>query len=283
MARTATVDRRDRVAELHDQLTASVEALVTSEDWKAMLDTAAKFHTYSPRNVMLIMCQNPGATRVAGFHKWLELGRHVNKGEHGIAILAPCAYTIRDDETDETHCVLRGFKVAHVFDIEQTGGEDIADVRPVLLDGSAPAGMWDALEGQVNAAGYVIYRYQPPSGANGFTDPAGHRVVVRADVDAAQAVKTLTHELAHIVLGHVADPSGYFTCRGRCEVEAESVAYIVCSALGMPTDDYSLPYVARWAGGDAASVQQAAEKVIGAARTIVATLAPSCDAGEVAA
>jgi hypothetical protein len=27
--------------------------------------------------------------RVVGFHKWLELGRHVTRGSKGIAILAP--------------------------------------------------------------------------------------------------------------------------------------------------------------------------------------------------
>ncbi len=251
MTRTATVDRADRVAELHDQLTASVEALLTSEDWKAMLDMAAKFHNYSARNIMLILCQRPDATRVAGFRSWLALGRHVRKGENGIAILAPCVYKRDDEVTGETVTRLGGFKVAHVFDIAQTDGDDIADVRPELLDGSAPEGMWDALEGQVTAAGYVVYRYRPPAGANGFTDPAGHRVVVRDDVDEAQAVKTLTHELAHILLDHVTDLTGYAICRGRCEVEAESVAHVVCSALGMPTDSYSLPYVARWADGNA--------------------------------
>ena len=42
------------------------------------------------------------------------------------------------------------------------------------------------------------------------------------------------------------------TCPGPLkEVEAESVAYVVASVHGMPTDEYSFPYVAGWAGEDA--------------------------------
>ena len=89
MARTATVDASDRVALLHDQLTASVEALVTSEDWRRMLDTASRFHQYSPANVLLILSQKPDATRVAGYKTWQSLGRQVKKGERGIGIFAP--------------------------------------------------------------------------------------------------------------------------------------------------------------------------------------------------
>ena len=60
------------------------------------------------------------------------------------------------------------------------------------------------------------------------------------------------------------------SCRGRFEVEAESVAYIVCAALGMQTEGYSLAYVAGWSGGDVAKVRQTAEKVVKVADTILA-------------
>ena len=50
---------------------------------------AARFHTYSPNNIWLILAQNPDATQVAGFHTWRKIGRQVRKGERGIAILAP--------------------------------------------------------------------------------------------------------------------------------------------------------------------------------------------------
>ena len=84
--------RAERLAELHEQIAGGVAALVGSDAWRAMLDTAAKFHSYSLGNVVLIALQAPQATRVAGFRTWKSLGRQVRKGERGIGILAPCTY-----------------------------------------------------------------------------------------------------------------------------------------------------------------------------------------------
>jgi antirestriction protein ArdC len=37
--------------------------------------------------------------------------------------------------------------------------------------------------------------------------------------------------------------------RQLAELDAESTAYVVCQSLGLDTSDYSLGYVAAWAGG----------------------------------
>ena len=93
--------------------------------------------------------------------------------------------------------------------------------------------------------------------ANGSTDPATRTVIVRDDLSPAQACKTLVHERAHILLGHVDSEASYQICREQCEVEAESVAYLVCTQVGIDAADYSLPYVARWADGDLELIQKA--------------------------
>lgn len=61
-------------------------------------------------------------------------------------------------------------------------------------------------------------------------------------------MKTLAHEIAHAMLHEQA------TNRPVAELEAESVAYAVCHALGIDTGDYSFGYVATWAGGGAEAV-----------------------------
>jgi hypothetical protein len=91
-------------------------------------------------------------------------------------------------------------------------------------------------------------------------------------VSDAQATKTLAHELGHILCGHEVS---LFGCRGRLEVEAESVAYVVCQAQGMASDGYSLPYVAGWSGGDVAQVRQTAETVVRVAGAICEALEAS--------
>jgi hypothetical protein len=118
-------------------------------------------------------------------------------------------------------------------------------VRPKLLSGDAPEGIWDALVKQANAAGYDVIRDTRGS-ANGYCDFVSGRIAVRPDVEDLQAVKTLVHELAHALL-HDAEPR---PPRDAAEVEVESVAFIVLDALGLASDGYSFPYVAQWAGGD---------------------------------
>jgi hypothetical protein len=109
--------------------------------------------------------------------------------------------------------------------------------RPELLQGEAPAGLWDALAAQIESEGYTVERGECDGGANGWTRFADRVVRVRADIDDAAAVKTASHELAHLLLH---DGTEYATgCRGRAEVEAESVAYLVCDRAGLASDQYS--------------------------------------------
>jgi hypothetical protein len=61
------------------------------------LNAMSRFHSYSWTNSLLIAMQNPEATLVAGFQRWLKQGRYVRKGEKGIGIMAPLVYRKRDD------------------------------------------------------------------------------------------------------------------------------------------------------------------------------------------
>jgi hypothetical protein len=56
------------------------------------------------------------------------------------------------------------------------------------------------------------------------------------------------------------------------EVEVESVAFIVCDALGLDSGGYSFPYVTRWAEGSEEFVKQTAERAIGCAKRILERL-----------
>jgi len=274
---------RDKLAEVHEQLAQAVEALASGEDWRAMLATAARFHTYSPNNVLLILRQAPWATRVAGYRKWQSLGRQVRKGERSIAVLAPCTYKAKTDdhenktpETTEAPKVLRGFRVVHVFDVSQTDGDPLPSLPAPLLEGGSPAALWDGLASQVVAAGFGLDRGDC-DGANGRTDYLTRLVRVRDDVDGAQGAKTLAHELAHVMLHDRTEQAT--VCRGRAEVEAESVAFLVCAGAGLDTERYSFPYVTVWSGGKPEAVRETAGRVITTARVILDALGLWCPEG----
>lgn len=307
--------RAAKLDALHGTLTEQIAALRTGQDWQRWLQVAARFHNYSFNNVLLIAAQRPGATAVAGYEAWKALGRQVDKGERGIQILAPvvrrtapadspageAALSQASDPTSDDSQTsgrgaprVAGFRVAHVFDVTQTSGAPLPErPTPQLLAGQAPAGLWGVLAAQVHAHGFTLERGPCLGGlANGLTDYTTRTVTVRADVDDAQAVKTLAHELAHVLLhdptatagvAGPADPSASGAalavdsagrCRGRVEVEAESVAYLVTASHGLDSGVYAFPYVAGWAGSvDAVTpetvVRSTGQRVLTAARVIL--------------
>jgi antirestriction protein ArdC len=279
--------RTDRLAEAHDRLVAAIEALVGGEDWQRFLDTARRFRAYSLNNLLLIYTQRPDATRVAGYRTWQSLGRQVRRGEQGIAILAPCTYRPAaddiDEQTDTPTRVLRGFKVVHVFDIDQTEGDPLPAPPVHLLDGEDPGQVTDRLAAVIEAHGFTFTRGPMPAGhtdANGVTDYTARAVTVRHDLAAAQQAKTTAHELAHVLLH---DPAtGNRPERNVCEIEAESVAYLVCGSHGLASGDYSFGYVATWAAGDSAAVRATAERVTACAARILDALDPSDQAEQAA-
>ena len=84
--------KKSEMDEMIQRIDEGVKAVFESERYKEYLKFASKFTDYSARNTMLINMQKPDATPVAANGKWKELGRHINKGETGIAIFAPTPY-----------------------------------------------------------------------------------------------------------------------------------------------------------------------------------------------
>jgi DNA primase len=269
-------NRSETVERLHDQLQASLQELVTSEDWQQALAVAARFHNYSFSNTQLIRAQalargfTPG--RVAGYRMWQQLGRQVRRGEHGLQILAPIIRKTAPDNGEQEERQVVGFRAVNVFDISQTDGEPLPEVTATLVDGDLPA-HWDRVSELITTSGYdlQVANADRLGDANGITDWHHKDVVVRASLPGAQRFKTAVHELAHIRL-HEPTTKDRPSCRGIVEVEAESVAYMVCAAIGIDSAGYSLPYVASWSGGDVSKVAATANRVIGCAREVITQL-----------
>ena len=63
-----------------------------------------------------------------------------------------------------------------------------------------------------------------------------------------QTMKTGVHEVSHALLHdrEVMDAEGVLKDQTTKEVEAESIAYIVCNHFGLDTSEYSFTYIASW-------------------------------------
>lgn len=280
--------KRAEMEALHAKLAAEVEALRDSERWAAYLRFMGSFHRYSFNNMLLIFTQRPDATRVAGYRAWQAKGRQVRRGEQSIRILAPCTVKVEMEnvETGETEEATRlRFKPTSVFDMSQTdpieGREDVSEVARPLV-GEDTAGIVGRVVDYLAAQDVPVTFEEITSGAHGYTTPAddktgeGVRVVIDSRLSPAHQAKTAIHEAAHIALGHVENLADYIEHRGRCEVEAESVAYVVAGLMGLDASSYSTGYVAGWMQTAEADVlKDTAAAVLAAVHALAEALAPA--------
>lgn len=308
--------QRAKVEEVSRRLGAAVEALTSGEDWARAMAFAARFRSRSFANTLLIWSQHqhayesgqvlsPEPTYVAGFKQWQQVGRCVDGGQRGYMILAPrTARFVAGDEGEtaprrrlgpgeqpdpgeQAASRMVGVKRAWVWDVSQTSGDPIPErPRPQLLEGQAPAGLWEGLAAQVAARGFSLHDVDDAAalgGANGMTDYRDRGVSVRGDMAPAARVKTLAHELAHVVM-HEPTDEGRSPHRGIVEVEAESVAMMVGAAFGIDTAGYTVGYVGGWAASVAGKrpvevVRETGERVRRVALDIL-TLLPDTGIGD---
>lgn len=262
-------------------LESGVEELFTSNRYQEFLKTMAKFHNYSFNNTMLIAMQRPDATLVTSYKNWQSMGRQVMKGEKGITIIAPAPYkkmkekevldenqrpimgTDGKPKTEQVEVTVPHFKAVTVFDIAQTSGEPIQTLAPELL--TAAVQDFDSFMQAIQKISPVPIRFDEIDGnANGYYHNADKEIVIKKGLSESQTLKTAIHETVHAKLHdkEIMESLGVEKDRLTKEVEAESVAYCVCSSFGLDTSDYSFPYIARWSSSREMKEMKASMDVI---------------------
>ena len=271
------------------KLSEGIADLTSSDNWRQYLQIQAQFPHYSARNAMLILCQDPYATRVASYRRWQSMGRQVQKGQHGLSILAPLIYQQINEETGEKQGAIKGFRLVSVFDVAQTEGDPLPEITTKLL-GNDPDGLFDHLSQVARGLGFTVTDATFEDERNGDCNHESMMIRVKRDNAPAQRVKTLAHELGHAMLH--CTPADRIE-RTLCELEAESVAYVVCQSLGLETSDYSFGYVAGWAGdaekaqelimASASRIQKSANAIVSQVEEAVEVFAVAQGVGQVGA
>jgi hypothetical protein len=275
------------------QLTrASVEGLVQAiesghnEVFSSYLETMARFHTYSARNVLLIAAQRPDATHLEGVRSWNELGRSVRPGEKGIFIFAPAvgftnkkenkaeengkkspkgkkpADSLTNPPQQETH--LLGFRGVYVFDIAQTGGAELLQ-SPKQIDLAEKFQKLVAFAESQQMNVEYSDRIAPAKGTS-------YRGLIRLlpGMEPGEAFPALLREVASQILYSIERPT--FVTRALHQQETKAAAFVVCEALQLGSKklfaDCQLYY------GDARLLTESLEVVHRTAAQILGAISP---------
>ena len=224
-----TAANKERMDAWLASLAEATDQAALSEELTRYLATLAKFWQYSAHNVMLIALQMPTATRVAGRKKWEALGRRVKKDEwkHSIQIL--CPHFAKDGDTGEQ--VLQYFSTGYVYDVSQTEGEPLPELAWQATDGERFVALRDRLVDLARARGLTVVFHELRPGLLGFSTGVG-AIVIKEGEPAGNQCQTILHELCHEWC-HGRPERERFT-RQQLECQAEAIAYVCCSALGIP-------------------------------------------------
>ena len=262
-----------------DIIAANVKSLIEqleaghSDALTAYLNAMSRFHHYSFGNILEIARQRPTATRVAGLYAWNQLGRKVKKGERGIRILAPIVGIKRkkDEETEkeitkQNTRVLVGFRNAYVFDVSQTEGVELPELREI--NGTVGENR-DRLLCFIEQHGIELVFTENIAPALGMS--YGGRIAILPGQSAAEEFSTLVHELAHEML-HKSERRTATTKVVR-ETEAEAIAFVIGKAVGLETGSASADYIHLYQG-NASLLAESLEVIQQTSGIILAALQP---------
>jgi len=203
---------------------------------------------------------------LATFPKWKELGRFVKKGQKALTLCMPLTCTRtktvkKDDGTDQeeefsfTHFTYK----AHWFVLAQTEG---AQYQPPAVP------EWNE-ERALAALDIQRIPFEDLDGNTQGYAKRGRKIAVSPI--AALPVKTLFHEVGHVMLGHIEEgdlADTERTPRDIREMEAEAVSLLCCESLGLPGAEYSRGYIQSWGQGQPFS-ERSAQRIFRAADQIL--------------
>lgn len=242
----------DEVRSILDQLLDDSRLYRKSQRYIDLLDFASRLRNFAPFNAMLLNIQKPGLTYAASAYDWrVKFERHPKKDARPLVILWPFG------------------PVAFVYDVQDTEGKDLPDgvycfYASGPVDEAAIARFIDLAKkkniictmidagdskaGSIQREGKLLPK---KPGAKVKPNSYSYSLKINKNHCAPTQFATLAHELGHLFLGHL-DKDNELNIPDRSklshhqeELEAESVAYLLCKRNGVETksDSYLATYV----------------------------------------
>ncbi|PIE22907.1 MAG: hypothetical protein CSA62_10035 [Planctomycetota bacterium] len=214
-------------------------------EYAALIEFAAKCKSYAPYNAMLVRIQKPGAVFVATAEEWRDkYGRAVRGTAKPLLVLEPGApvrfvFDVSDTEGDDAALpaeVLKPFAAVAAKDVEKKLQQLI---KNCLRDGVQvlEASLGEQVAGKIVRVSskdqLKTANYRPAEAQKDF------EIFLNSDLDSPARLAALIHELARLYCGHLGAgsrskwPGRQGLTTTEAQFESESVAYIVCTRLGL--------------------------------------------------
>jgi IrrE N-terminal-like domain len=254
---------RDITRRALDELFRLAGEYKTTKEYRELLDFVVRFRFYSPYNAMLVHIQMSGAKYVAPPHRWLgKYRRRTKAGARPIVILQPMGpvmfvYDVSDTEPEEGAPPLP-LEVVNPFKIRQ--GQIRGELGRTIENAKRDGVLVAEREGGSQSAGAIrcaqpgqslVFLVKEKPEPECIYVPRRYELLLNSKHPAPEKYATLAHELGHLYCGHLGTPNDKWWPDRRglsdelCELEAESVCYLVCSRLGIdnPSAEYLSSYI----------------------------------------
>ena len=230
------------------------------------LDGLVDFSHYSSRNARLLKSQLGTATMVASFKEWRNRGGRVKKGEKALYVQAPKTVTLTDKKgqtllDDQGQEKTRTyFKAVPVFDVSQVEAQEgktldlpqDKTIVPEVMDKTYFQNIYRTLRDISEKQNGVPIRFWKYVEDEGLYHEKQNYIAIQKDMSYEQTLTTLIQKVAESELHnskrleelnpHFKD--GAMTKPDR-DFQIESVTYVVCRHLGLPTKR-SFDYLDTW-------------------------------------
>jgi len=251
-----------------------------------LLEAYRAFHNFSLLNriyaCMQLSAMGKNITPIKTFNQWKEKNRHVKKGAKALELCMPVQktwYRYIEDKNfipfsaskEQIEKLLTSGKVEkfqykdflfkkYWFSLSQTDGEEFEpenininwNKQKALTELSIKEISFNILNG--NCQGYATEKNE-----------------IAVNPLAQLPIKTLFHEIAHILLGHTSKEvltDNKDLTVNLMEVEAEAVALLCIESLGLEGSEYCRGYIQSWLKSNEIP-EKSAQKIIGCAEKLL--------------